>query len=164
MSAYNEYSGIKFTDLDALLEALQDCRTRVDRKWQIGTDIQVSEVGVPLYGYKGDNRNTKYQPGDSNYAPLANVVIPGHGHPSKNNAVGTASNDIGFVKNAAGEYVPMISEYDSGTNGYNECWMNELKAKYLEIVVTKNAKKQGYQVKKSQDASGKMKLTLSRWR
>lgn len=164
MSAYNEYSGIKFTDLDALLEALQDCKTSIKRKWQLGTDIIVSEAGNPLHGYQGDNRNKKYQPGDSRYAPLAQVVIPGNGHPSRNNAVGGASNDIGFVKNADGEYVPMISEYDAGSNGYSECWMNELKAKYLEVVVTKNAKKQGYTVKKSQDAAGKMKLTLSRWR
>jgi hypothetical protein len=164
MSAYNEYSGIKFTDLDALVEALQDCKTSVSRKWQVGTDILVNEAGSPLYGYQGDNRSQKYQPGDSRYAPLAQVVIPGSGNPARNNAVGGASNDIGFVQNADGEFVPMISDYDSGSNGYDQCWMNELKAKYLEVVVTKNAKKQGYTVKKSQDAGGKMKLTLSRWR
>jgi hypothetical protein len=164
MSAYNEYSGIKFTDLNALVEALQGCRNGVGRSWTLGTDIMVSEGvgGLPLYGYGGDNRNLADN-SSKNWAPLAQVVIPGSGHPSKRNAVGSASNDIGFVKNADGEYVPMISNYDAGKGRYDECWMNELKANYLEVVVTKNAKAQGYQVKKSAE-NGKIKLTLTRWR
>lgn len=161
MSAYQEYEGIKFTDLDCLVEAIVSLEEGAGSHWSRDQIIVDSSGEIPLYGYQQDNRNVKYKKGDPNYAPLAEVCIPGSGNRSKQNIVGGASNDIGFCRAEDGSLVPIISGYDSTT--YNECWMNGLKAKYLEVVVTRRAKKQGYKVKKKK-VGGKVRMTLSRWR
>ena len=88
-------------------------------------------------------------------------MIPGQGHPSKVNAVGGCANDIGFKLGSDGTYTPIISEYDHGY--YNGDWMNELKAVYVEKVVTKQAAKQGYKVTKTKTKDS-VKLSLTRWR
>ena len=161
MSAYQEYEGIKFTDREALVEALCALEGVAGCTWT-PEGIKVDKDGkLALYGYSGDNRNIKYSPGDSNYAPLAEICIPGSGHPGSKNLVGMSSNDLGFYRSEDGSLVPIVSSYDSSR--YSECWMNFVKAKYLEIVVTKKAKAKGYKVKKKV-INGKIKLTLSRWR
>lgn len=161
MSAYQEYDGIQFTDREALVEALRSLEEGVGSQWTEDSIIVSKDGTQPLYGYRGDNRNTTYQKGHASHAPLAEICIPGSGHKGKLNVVGGASNDIGFYRADDGSLVPVVSNYDSSR--YNECWMNGLKAKYLEVVITQKAKKQGYKVNKKK-VNGKMKMTLSRWR
>ena len=160
MSAYQEFENIQFTDCAALAEALASLEEGEGSQWTT-EDILVEKGGQPLFGYRRDNRNTQYKKGDANYAPLAEICIPGSGHPSGRHAVRGASNDIGFYRDDSGKLIPIISEYDATT--YNECWMNRLKAKYFEVVATKRGKKLGYKVQKKK-VNGKIKMTMTRWR
>ena len=154
MSAYAEYSNVPFTDREALVEALLMLHPHWKRE-----QITVSEANsIPLYGWKGKNRS---QSTGLNRAALCEISIPGRGHPTLPNIVGGASNDIGFTRNAEGQLVPIISDNESYS--FNECWINKVKATYLEVLITRKAKKQGYRVKKTEE-KGKVKLSLTRWK
>ncbi len=152
MSAYHEYANVPFKDKAALIEALCEIRTRhgLAGSWTVGRDILVSEEAATLYDYCGKKR-----------PQTAEIVIPGKARPgATRNSVGDAANDIGFKLNADGSYTPIISEYDHGY--YSNDWMNELKAIYVEKVVTVQAKKKGYKVTKTKTADS-VKLSLVKW-
>lgn len=158
MSAYAEYENVNMKDLECLVEAL---KLMDFNGVSLGDNIKVSQDNdLAVYGYQGDDR-TVLKESNPDYSPKASIVIPGQRHPGLPNVVGGASNDIAFTRNSKGDLIPVISEYDASS--YNECWMNELRANYLEIKVTQSAKKQGYKVKKKK-VDGKVKMTLTRWR
>lgn len=90
------------TDQECLLAALFD----------VGFDesmVEVHEVPVPLLGFQGDRR-----------AQSANIVI-------RNEHVGSASNDVGFLKTATG-YQAFVSGYDHPRFGPG--WIGELSRRY----------------------------------
>jgi len=158
MSAYAEYNSVQFKDLPCLIEALQKCRNRKGIPWTLYNLVISENNDIDLYGYEGKNRSTA---SGQNRSPKCSIAIAGAGRPGCLNAVGSSSNDLGFTRDADGNLAPVISSYDS--TAYDECWMNELKATYLEVLVNKNAKKNGYKVKKT-EVDGKVKLTMTRWR
>ena len=105
MSKYLHFGDVIFKSQPLLLAALTD----------LGYD-QV-EVGdkLPLYGYRGDRR-----------AETAEIVV-------RRDYVGSASNDLGFVRTDQG-YVPVISEYDQSTL-HNGRFLVKLRTAYSERVV-----------------------------
>jgi hypothetical protein len=98
-----------------LLEALLDC----------GYDPEVSREGLSLYGYLGDERPEK-----------ANIVI-------RRRQLNSASNDIGFVRDANGLYRALISEYDRGI-GFDDAWLGRIAQTYKERQTMAVAKAKGY--------------------
>ena len=141
MSAYQEYT-TQFKDAAVLVEAL--CAM----KWRTGTltaaDIEVHEEAVALCGYHGDVRSQR-----------ANIII-------RRAKVGSASNDIGFVRQEDGTYRAIISQYDRGY--HNEAFVDLLSQTYAEKMVEQKAKAKGYRVQKQKLDDGKIRMTLSRWR
>lgn len=140
MSAYAEYE-TQFKDPEILKQAL------CEMNWRSGKlsadQIEMHDKPVSLYGYLGDKR-----------ADVANVVI-------RRDNVGSAANDIGFVKTESGNMKAVISSYDSSY--YNGQWMTELTKTYSEKYVEQKAKKMGYRIDKKK-VDGKIRMTLSRWR
>lgn len=93
-----------FKDKTALLTALMETG-----KWRL-SQIEIHTESQHLFGYTGDQRKEK-----------AHIII-------RKRHVGSASNDIGFVKTADETYEAIISEYDS--NKYGVKWVGQLKANY----------------------------------
>jgi len=133
MSAYQTCTTI-YKDRDSLVEALRD----------LGYEPEVHEAPVSLYGYKGDQRPEK-----------AHVVL-------RRSQVGSASNDVGFVRGADGIFTATISDYDSRTN-FNERRQTELKVRYGYRHTLRTAKAKGYVLAAEKTEAGKMKLTLQRF-
>lgn len=55
----------------------------------------------------------------------------------------SASNDIGFTRDATGVYRGIISEYDRGI-GFNEAWLGRVAQAYKERQTMAVAKAKGY--------------------
>ena len=83
MSKYLVFQEYALKDRRLLLAALADLGY---------AEVEEGEA-LPLYGYQGDRR-----------PETAEIVI-------RRQHVGSASNDLGFARTAAG-YVPIVSEYD----------------------------------------------------
>ena len=83
MSKYLVFNDVVFKDRRLLLAALADLGY---------TEVEEGEA-LPLYGYQGDRR-----------PETAEIVV-------RRRHLGSASNDLGFARTAAG-YVPIVSEYD----------------------------------------------------
>ena len=144
MSAY--VSGeTQFTDEEALVSALIEVGSPrmggATRAWD-RSSIEVHKTPKNLTGYRGDTRAQK-----------AHIIIP-------RSIAGRASNDIGFEK-SGDTYTAHISEYDKSV-GYNESWLGKVKQSYMTAVAIKNAKRQGYRVKKTVKDS-KVTLTLTKF-
>ena len=131
MSAYTSLE-TEFNDQDCLIAALAD---NEDRKY---TDIVVHEKAVPLVGYHGDTRSQ-----------VANIII-------RRNTIGSASNDIGFVKGEDGKFKAIISDYDSNRHGNK--WMTAVKQSYTEKRAVKEMKRQGLVFKSRNVVNGKIVL------
>ena len=93
MSKYEELRTVLSEEL-FLVEALRD----------LGYNPEVSNEGLSLYGYLGDERLEK-----------AHIVM-------RRRQLDSASNDIGFARDANGVYRALISEYDRGI-GFNDAWL-----------------------------------------
>lgn len=85
--------------------------------------VEVCEAPQTLIDYHGQPRPQK-----------ATVIV-------RREYIGSAANDIGFVKNAEGFYTAIVSEYDS--HRHNEKWMIGLKKAYAEHGLIKQATRQG---------------------
>src|SRR5438876_10120610 len=83
MSKYLVFPDIVFKDRRLLLAALAD----------LGYGEVEEGEALPLHGYQGDRR-----------PETAEIVV-------RRRHLGSASNDLGFARTAAG-YVPVVSEYD----------------------------------------------------
>jgi Protein of unknown function (DUF1257) len=105
MSKYLTFPDVVFKDRRLLLAALAE----------IGY-LEVEEgEGLPLYGYRGDQR-----------PETAELVI-------RRQHVGSLSNDIGFACTAQG-YVPVVSEYDQRAVHGGQ-FLVKLRTAYSERVV-----------------------------
>ena len=93
MSKYNRQKST-YNDRDCLVAALNE---------QGYTEVEVHEEAVNLIGYHGDTRPEK-----------ANVIV-------RRKHIGTAANDLGFVKEADGTFSTIVSDYDSHKHGVE--WM-----------------------------------------
>jgi hypothetical protein len=106
---------ISVTDEQYLIAALQ----------QLGYNPEVCHEGRPLVGYMGDER-----------AERAQIII-------SRRQLDSASNDIGFARDASGVYRAIISEYDRGI-GFDDAWLGRVSQAYKERQTMAVAKARGY--------------------
>ncbi|MBK7925987.1 MAG: DUF1257 domain-containing protein [Bryobacterales bacterium] len=92
---------------------------------QLGYNPEVCREGRALVGYMGDER-----------AERAQVIIP-------RRQLDSASNDIGFARDAGGVYRAIISEYDRGI-GFDTAWLGRVSQAYKECQTMAIAKARGY--------------------
>jgi Protein of unknown function (DUF1257) len=117
---------------EALVRALCDMTSQIGRKWT-RDDIEVHDVRQPLYGYHGDKR-----------AQEAHVIIRGSGGANgKKNAVGSASNDLGFERKANGKWACHVSEHEVAC-GYNPDWQKRLLSRWAVQRTGLEAESRGY--------------------
>lgn len=95
-------------------------------------------MAQPLYGYHGDQRKE-----------TANIIV-------RRRFVGTAANDLGFVKSPDGSYSAIVSEFDSSK--HNQNWFNGLKRSYTEKVAVKTAAKNGFKYLGKKIVAGKIQI------
>ena len=81
------------------------------------------EEAVNLIGYHGDTRPER-----------ANVIV-------RRRYIGTAANDLGFVRESDGTFSAIVSDYDSHKHGAE--WMKGLKRAYTEKRTIKHAASKG---------------------
>jgi len=108
----------KITDKKALINALE----RQVSRWK--GRIECHDEAQNLYGYQNDQRDQK-----------AEVII-------RKKDVGTASNDIGFARQADGTIAAIISDYDSNT--HNAAWLQKLNQNYSSEAIKLVASTQGF--------------------
>lgn len=150
MSAYVE-GKTSIKEVECLVEALIEMGFKKEH-------IEVYEEATNLYGYHGDKRDQ-----------LANVIV-------RRKYVGTASNDLGFVRGADGTYAVIVSEYDSNNNSGK--WTGQLDKRFscqgggfaveigaraAAIQAEKAAQKKGLKTKRTVDNITK-KITISCYR
>jgi hypothetical protein len=117
----------QFNDQECLVKALADMGYK---------DVEIHDEAVNLVGYHGDTRAEK-----------ANVIV-------RRKYVGSAANDIGFVKTSDGKFAPIISEFDSGK--HNTKWLNGLKSSFAEHRAAKEARRIGARFKSRAVVNGKL--------
>jgi len=128
MSAYHELQ-TQYKDAECLVEALHE---------QGYAEVEVHDEAVNLIGYYADVRPEK-----------ANIIV-------RRKNIGSAANDLGFVKRADGTYGAIVSDYDS--NKHNASWMTGLKRAYTEKVAIKTAAKNGFKYLGKKVIAGKTQL------
>ncbi len=110
---------------EELRTVLSEERFLVEALRELGYSPEVSNDGMSLYGYLGDERAEK-----------AHIVI-------RRRQLDSASNDIGFTRDASGVYRAIISEYDRGI-GFNDAWLGRVAQAYKERQTMAVAKSKGY--------------------
>lgn len=110
---------------EELRTVLSDERFLVEALRDLGYNPEVSREGLRLYGYLGDERPEN-----------AHIVI-------RRRQLDSASNDIGFARDANGVYRALISEYDRGI-GFNDAWLGRVAQTYKERQTMAVAKSKGY--------------------
>jgi len=112
---------------EVLRTVLSEERFLVEALRELGYSPKVSHEGMSLYGYLGDERPEKAQ-----------IVI-------RRRQLDSASNDIGFARDANGVYRALISEYDRGI-GFNDAWLGRVAQAYKERQTMAIAKSKGYRL------------------
>ena len=128
MSKYNRQKST-YTDRDCLVEALHEMGF---------ADVEIHVDAVNLIGYHADTRPEK-----------ANVIV-------RRNYIGSAANDLGFVKEADGTFSCIVSDYDSRKHGVE--WMTGLKKAYTEKRLIKHAAKNGLKYLGKKVVKGRVQL------
>ena len=114
MSKYEELATV-LTEERYLVEALE----------QLGYKPEVNKGGATLYGYLGDERPEKAQ-----------VIV-------RRQQLNSASNDIGFARDAHGQFRAVVSDYDRGI-GFDQGWLGRVAQAYKECQTMAVAKSRGY--------------------
>jgi hypothetical protein len=104
---------------------LSEERFLVEALRSMGYAPEVSSEGACLYGYEGIAREEK-----------AHVII-------RRSQLDSASNDIGFRRDANGVYRAIISEYDESI-GFDRVWLGRVSQHYKEHQTMAVAKARGY--------------------
>lgn len=136
MSHYNDFE-TTITDEKALVRALCRCNTRDSIKVTVDL-LEVHKDPQNLYGYHNDVRDQK-----------AHVIM-------RRQIVGSAANDIGFVKNADGKYNAIISDFDR--TFYNQDWLNKLYTYYNVEKSKIELETRGIKYHESLDSKGRIQL------
>jgi hypothetical protein len=110
---------------EELRTVLSEERFLVEALREFGFSPEVSHEGMSLGGYLGDERPEK-----------AHIVI-------RRRQLDSASNDIGFARDANGVYRALISEYDRGI-GFDDTWLGRVAQTYKERQTMAVAKSKGY--------------------
>jgi hypothetical protein len=93
-------------------------------------NVERHEEAEHLYGYQSDRR-----------PETAEVII-------RRKDIGPASNDIGFKREASGEFQAIISEYDRSR--FSQTWLQELNKHYAYNVIMNQAREQNLIVEEEQ--------------
>jgi hypothetical protein len=128
MSKYNRQKST-YNDRDCLVAALNEMGY---------ADVEIHEEAVNLIGYHADVRPER-----------ANVIV-------RRRYIGTAANDLGFVREADGTYSAIVSDYDSHKHG--AAWMTGLKKAYTEKRLIKHAAKNGLKYLGKEVKGGKVQI------
>lgn len=123
---------VHIKDSVALKEALKE----------MGYVYEEHQTAQPLYGYENKMRAQK-----------ANIII-------RKEHVGSAANDVGFLKNANGEYEMIISQYDRWAGKQSEDFMKRLPQVYSTQTVIRKAKAMGYTVMSKRSVDGDIKIKV----
>ena len=125
-----------FKDAECLVQALHE----------IGyTDAKFHEKAQHLVGYQGDVRTQ-----------TAEVIV----RRKVKGGLGSASNDLGFKRNAEGNYEALISDYDQGFLG--RAFVPRLQDAYAEINTKKTALIQGLRfVQRTVNELGEVQLEFA---
>lgn len=138
----SEYSKLEaqYKDKECLLEALAEMGYASEQ-------VEQHEIAAQMYDYHGHATHYVNADGDK-----ANLIIRRQNVQNANGGRGSATNDLGFVKEGNGMYAPIVSDYDS----HKHCskWMVDLKVKYQVAVNKKEAKRQRF-VQKSSKIEGR---------
>jgi hypothetical protein len=130
----SHYSTIEteFRDEDVLVETLEE----MEPNWV----VERHSTPTNLFGYENDMRPEK-----------AHLII-------RRNYVGTASNDIGFVREG-NTYRAIISEYDQGQHGAE--WLGKLTQNYAANKVMKSMRVHGWRLgSRTTTEKGSIKMVL----
>jgi len=92
---------------------------------ELGYKAEVHADGAALVGYEGRERPER-----------AHVII-------RRLQIGSASNDVGFVRKPDGSFGAVLSEYDR-TIGFDEKWLGRVHQTYKEQQTMADAKAKGY--------------------
>ncbi len=110
---------------EELATVLTEERYLVEALEQLGYKPEVHKAGAALYGYLGDARPEK-----------AHVIV-------RRQQLNSASNDIGFSRDAQGQFRAVVSDYDRGI-GFDQGWVGRVTQAYKECQTMAVAKARGY--------------------
>jgi hypothetical protein len=91
----------------------------------MGYPVEVHAQAAPLFGYRGDERPER-----------AHLII-------RRKHLNCASNDIGFARNANGQFTAILSEYDRSI-GFDQKWLGRVHQRYKEERTLAMARQRGY--------------------
>jgi hypothetical protein len=128
VSKYNRQRSA-YNDRDCLVAALNA---------QGYSEVEVHDEAVNLIGYLGDTRPER-----------ANVIV-------RRRYVGTAANDLGFVRESDGTFSAIVSDYDSRKHG--AAWRTGLKKAYTEKRLIKHAASKGLKYLGKEVKGGKVQI------
>lgn len=103
--------------------------------------MEIHAAPQTLYGYHGDVRPER-----------AHVII-------RRQHVGSASNDIGFLREPDGTFTAIISEFDRAR--YGDAWLRQLTTLAGVHRATAVAKARGHTVERRVDQKGRLQLVVS---
>jgi hypothetical protein len=113
------------SNFSELQTVIADERYLVEALRDLGYVPEVCRDGKNLVGYLGDERPEK-----------AHIII-------RRRQLDSASNDIGFARDANGVYRAIISDYDRGI-GFDAAWLGRVGQTYKERQTMAVAKAKGY--------------------
>ena len=129
----------QFKHLPALIASLQETKNWTKEQIEIHAEPQT------LYGHHGDARKED-----------AHIII-------RRKNIGSASNDIGFLRNPDGTYQAIISEYDK-RQGYGDKFIAQLKQNYAYHTIKSQQELRGRSVHREKFKNGKQRITISNLR
>jgi hypothetical protein len=121
----------EYNDAESIIEALKE----------LGYEPKVYSKPVSLHGYRGDKRKQ-----------TAEIVVP-------RKQMGSASNDLGFKRQADGKYKLIISEFDISQKRFDE---KRMKQEYAAKRIYKTARTHGFRVVRERREKNKIHITLRR--
>ncbi len=125
----------QLTDVDALCAALRE----------VGySEVEMHDQPQPLFGYQGDRRPER-----------AHVII-------RRQHVGSASNDLGFVRQDDGRFLAVISDYDR--HRHDQAWLGRVTARHAYHVTAKTLAAQGFDLtSETTEQDGTVRMVLRRF-
>lgn len=112
----------KYVELETVLS---DEKYLIESLTELGYTPEVALQGRSLVGYMGDVRQE-----------TANVIL-------RRNQLDSASNDIGFARDASGIFRAIISDYDRSI-GFDGAWLGKVTQAYKERQTMAVARAKGY--------------------
>ena len=119
---------------------LRDAISLKDSLKEMGYEFEEHKEPQHLYGYMGKKRQQK-----------AHIIV-------RRKHISRSANDIGFLKNANGEYEMIISEYDRRAGKQAVDFMERLKQLYATHKIMRKVKSMGYIVGAHKNVDGNIQF------